>query len=186
MNTSTTMDELNQAEKENPGKQLATLRQQKGYTTEYVANKLHLRVRIIELLENSDYQLLPEPVFIKGYLRAYAKLLGVCPEPFVALFNSQYDFENKPERALWQSRRETHKAEYMIRWFTIVFAIGVMIAVGIWWHKNRDIQSTYSNKDNTTELALDQVTEIPPTDLSTIETLLSPEAHMSLMGKKDV
>ena len=67
----------------NPGVQLASIRQQKGYTVEYVANKLHLRVRIIELIENSEFNLLPEPVFVKGYLRAYSKLLGISPEPFL-------------------------------------------------------------------------------------------------------
>jgi cytoskeleton protein RodZ len=186
MNTTATMDDLNSAAIDNPGMQLSNIRQQKGYTTEYVANKLHLRVRIIELIENSEFNLLPEPVFVKGYLRAYSKLLGVSPEPFLAFFDAQYVFEKKPERALWQSKRESHKAEHIIRWFTLLFAVGVMVAVGVWWEKNRDVQPTYTDKETTTELSLNEnenenetTTELKLTDLSKMQALLTPAPQMS-------
>lgn len=190
MNTATTLDEANNIHIDNPGFQLAHIRQQKGYSTEYVAGKLHLRVRIIELIETGDFNLLPEPVFVKGYLRAYAKLLGVSPEPFLAVFNNQYVSEKKPERALWQSKRETHKAEHVIRWFTLMFALGVIVAVGIWWQKNKDEQPVYTAQEitNTTtnDLSLndDGASEIKLTDLSKMQSLLSPESQMTLLEKE--
>lgn len=95
MNTTTTLDENIIEQDRNPGEQLASIRQQKGYTVEYVANKLHLRARIIELIESNEFHLLPEPVFVKGYLRAYAKLLGTSPEPYLAIFNEQFVTEKK-------------------------------------------------------------------------------------------
>lgn len=91
--TTTTLDENIVEHDKNPGEQLASIREQKGYTVEYVANKLHLRARIIELIENNEFHLLPEPVFVKGYLRAYAKLLGTSPEPYLAIFNAQFVVE---------------------------------------------------------------------------------------------
>lgn len=144
MNTTTTLDENIAEYNNNPGEQLASIRQQKGYTVEYVANKLHLRARIIELIENNEFHLLPEPVFVKGYLRAYAKLLGTSPEPYLAIFNAQFVVEKKSDRALlWQqSKRESHKVEHIIRWFTILFALGVIVAVGIWWQKT-EIRNRY-------------------------------------------
>lgn len=184
MNITPSMDEVNITEIDNLGIQLSTIREQKGYTIEYVASKLHLRARIIELLENGEFNLLPEPVFVKGYLRAYSKLLGVSPDPFLAVFNAQYVFEKKPERALWQSKRESHKAEYVIRWFTLLFAVGVMVAVGIWWEKNRDSQPVYSAKKTATDLSLNQTTtELKLTDLSKMQSLLTPSARMSPLEK---
>ncbi|WP_419418684.1 helix-turn-helix domain-containing protein [Legionella sp. D16C41] len=137
MNTTTIMDEVNQTS-DSPGLNLAQLREKRGFTQEYVAGKLHLRVKVIELLEADDYENMPEPVFIKGYLRAYAKLLGVSPEPFLQVFNSHYTYERKPEKALWQSRRETNRGERFVRWFTGLVAIAAVIAIGLWWHKNKD------------------------------------------------
>ncbi|MBL7478803.1 helix-turn-helix domain-containing protein [Legionella bononiensis] len=185
MNTTATMDDANPNEIDNPGKQLANLRQQKGYTIEYVASKLHLRVRIIELIEAGDFQLLPEPVFVKGYLRAYSKLLGVSPEPFLVVFNNQYTYEKKPERALWQSKRESHKAEYIIRLVTILFAVGVMVAVGVWWQKNRDTQPVFSSKESPANLSLnDNTTELKLTDLSKMQSLLTPNSQMTPLEKE--
>jgi cytoskeletal protein RodZ len=190
MNTTAAMDDTNSFQVENPGVQLSNIRQQKGYTLEYVASKLHLRVRIIEHIERGEFNLLPEPVFIRGYLRAYAKLLSVSPEPFLQVFNSQFIEEKKPERALWQNRRESHKAEHFIRWFTVVFAVGVMVSVGLWWHSNRDNQTIYSAeasaKDSDNDLSLNQIptTEIKLTDVTKVESLLNPNPQMSRMEKQ--
>jgi cytoskeleton protein RodZ len=188
MNTTATMDDLNNIPIENPGIQLSNIREQKGYTVEYVASKLHLRARIIELIENEDFDLLPEPVFIKGYLRAYAKLLGVSPEPFLHVFNSQFTVEKKPERTLWQSKRESHKAEHFIRWFTIVFALGVIVAVSLWWHNNRDNQTLYSTSSKesiSNDVSLQNpTTEIKLTDISKMQALLNPSPDMTPMEKQ--
>lgn len=101
MNTIAAMDETRNNEITNPGYELAALRQQRGYSIEYVASKLHLRARIIELIEAGDFDLLPQPVFVKGYLRAYSKLLGVSPEPFLTVFNAQYCFEKNQKERLY-------------------------------------------------------------------------------------
>lgn len=175
MNTTAAMDETRNTEITNPGLELAAIRQQKGYSVEYVANKLHLRVRIIELIESGDFNLLPQPVFIKGYLRAYSKLLGVSADPFLAVFNELHPNEKKPERALWQSKKESNKAEHVVRWFTILFAIGVLIAVGIWWQKNKDNQITFSTKEQITEISTtENSSELKLTDLSKMQALLTP------------
>ena len=188
MNVTAIMDESNNPEIDSPGTQLASIRQQKGYSVEYVANKLHLRSQVIELIERGDFHLLPQPVFIKGYLRAYAKLLGVSPDPFLLVFNAQYTEEKKTERALWQSKRESHKAEHFIRWFTLAFAIGVIVAVGLWWQNNReDTHPVYSSaaKETDTELSSNQEeNEIRLTDLSKMQALLNPDAEMTPMEKQ--
>ena len=187
MNTTTTMDDFNNELIESPGLQLAQLRQQRGYTIEYVANKLHLRARIIELIEQGSFDLLPEPVFIRGYLRAYSKLLGVSPDPFLQIFNAQFIEEKKPERALWQSKRESHKAEHFIRWFTIVFALGVMISIGLWWHNARDNNPGYSaaNEEKIEqEVSLNDIppVEIKVADVSKVQALIAPKPKMSFLG----
>jgi cytoskeleton protein RodZ len=157
-----------------PGAQLAEIREQKGYSAEYVAGKLHLRVRIIELLEADDYQSMPEPVFIKGYLRAYAKLLDVLPDPFVENFNRNYSGERKIERALWQGRRQTHKAEHTVRWVTSFLAVAVLIAVMMWWNKNKEAEALFPVTVSQLEVTPNaSETEIRLTDLSKMRSVLS-------------
>lgn len=140
MNTTAVTDSNIHGDQNCPGAQLARIREKKGFTREYVAVKLHLRAKVIEHLEADDYPNLPEPVFIKGYLRAYAKLLGVSPDPYLHVFNSQFHMEKKPEKALWQSRRESHMGEKVIRWVTGIVAIAAIAVVSFWWQKNKDIK----------------------------------------------
>lgn len=180
MNTTVTMDENDNQVQDLPGSQLAFVRKQKGYSTEYVAGKLHLRVRIIELLEEDDYHNLPEPVFIKGYLRAYAKLLDLPHAELLETFNSVYTPERKTERALWQSRRESNRAEHAVRWLTTVFAIGVIIAVAFWWHKNKDNEQVLPTNVSSNETNINKTeTEIRLTDLSKMRSLLSSNNQYS-------
>ena len=168
-------NEVKQAVIDMPGAMLAAKRVQMNYSLEYVADKLHLRIRTIELLENDDYLNMPEPVFIKGYLRAYAKFLGLSPEPLIKAFDNSYNYEKKSGKALWQSKRESNKAEYVIKWLTITFAVVVVVAVGIWWHGNKEAEHMFSSnyqkvKKQPTNLSEN---EIRLTDLSKMRSLLS-------------
>ncbi|KTC93697.1 MULTISPECIES: helix-turn-helix domain-containing protein [Legionella] len=175
--TTVIMDEIQNGTHEKPGLQLARVREKRGYSQEYVAGKLHLRVRIIELLEADDYDQMPEPVFIKGYFRAYAKLLNVPAEPLLEIFNSMYATERKLEKALWQSKRETHKGEHIVRVLTGIIAVTAIVAVGIWWQKNKDNPQVFSTKSSpiVAERTTQTETDIRLTDLSKMHSMLTPK-----------
>lgn len=178
MNTTAVTDDTNNYSEENPGYKLGRIREKRGFTKEYVAGKLHLRVKVIELLEADDYQQMPEPVFIMGYLRAYAKLLGVSPEPYINTFNNQYALEKKPEKALWQSRRESNKGELIVRWVTGMVAVAAIIAISFWWQKNKEEEPVYSEK--TTEVvktAANIETETRLTDLSKMQSMFTAKTE---------
>jgi cytoskeletal protein RodZ len=186
MSTTILTDDRNNNELDSIGAQLAILRQQKGYTVEYIASKLNLRAKIIELIEADDYHELNGAVFVMGYLRSYSRLLDVSPDPFLAAFNKQYHFEKKPERALWQSKRESHRAEFFIKLITILFAIGVIVAVGLWWQKNREVQSSDTAKEESlSDLSLNlNSNEIRLTDLSKMKSILATTPEMTPLEKE--
>ncbi|GJL83456.1 MAG: hypothetical protein DHS20C01_30900 [marine bacterium B5-7] len=72
-----TADEPTLTSKHSPGLVLSEARQELKWSIEDVAANLNLRVRVIESLESDDYSDLPGPTFVRGYLKAYARLLGV-------------------------------------------------------------------------------------------------------------
>lgn len=188
MNTTTTTDDTNQGLQDNPGAQLARIREKKGFTKEYVAGKLHLRVRVIELLEADDYQRMPEPVFIKGYLRAYAKLLGLAPEPYLVVFNNQYSLEHKPEKALWQSRRESNKGERLVRWITGLVAVAAVVAVSFWWQNNKEAQpffaSRIAHETKTVAVTTAKEPEVRLTDLSRMQSMFTSSNEETVAEKE--
>lgn len=197
MSTTSILNEEMLIIQEKPGAQLAAQRILRDYSPEYVAGKLHLRVRIIELLEADDYANMPEPVFIKGYLRAYAKLLGVPAEPLLNTFNSLYSDESRSERTLWQSRRQNNRAEYLIRWGTILLSLSVLIAVGMWWESSRGAEHILPEKLEQHALVQPDTAaqpEVQLADLSKMRSLLSsiptsnakPAQEDSLPASKEV
>lgn len=62
------------------GRQLSTARKKWGLSVEEVAKCLNLSTAIIEALEQGDCERLPGATFVRGYLRAYAKLLKLDHE----------------------------------------------------------------------------------------------------------
>jgi len=68
------------------GRRLRIARQSRGMTQGHVAEELHLNPAVIEALEREDYKSLPEPVFVTGYIRKYANLVGLDPKPLIAAY----------------------------------------------------------------------------------------------------
>lgn len=71
-----------------PGESLKAERLKQKLTEREVGDKLHLSSSFIKSLEADDYKKLPEAVFIRGYIRNYAKLLGLDGDPLVARFDA--------------------------------------------------------------------------------------------------
>ena len=59
------------------GQELAFAREAKGMSQEQIADILNLTLANVIALENDDYESLPGWTYVSGYLRAYARLLGL-------------------------------------------------------------------------------------------------------------
>ena len=66
-----------------PGQVFIDGRESLGMTPEQAAMSLNLSVKAIKAIENDDAGSLPEIVYVNGYIRSYAKLLGIAPEPLI-------------------------------------------------------------------------------------------------------
>ena len=65
------------------GEQLSAARQTRGMAVVDVAQTLKLGVRQVEALEAGDWQALPGQTFIRGFVRNYARLLGLDTAPLM-------------------------------------------------------------------------------------------------------
>jgi cytoskeleton protein RodZ len=69
---------------EGPGPALKSARERLGVTVREVADALNLPLHVVEAMEANEFDRLPQPVFARGYLRSYAKLLELDPNALVA------------------------------------------------------------------------------------------------------
>lgn len=63
-----------------PGETLRVARQLAGLSQEDIAGKLKLSPRQIAAIETGDWSALPERTFTRGFMRNYARLVGVDPD----------------------------------------------------------------------------------------------------------
>jgi len=71
------------------GARLAAARKACDLDPRVVANELHLDLGTIEALENDDNDTLPAAIFVKGYLRNYARLVGLPEDEIVKDYTDQ-------------------------------------------------------------------------------------------------
>lgn len=70
-----------------PGARLAAGRSAMGWSIDQVASQLRLAPRQIISIEADDYAALPEPAVVRGFIRAYAKLVKLEPTSLIALIS---------------------------------------------------------------------------------------------------
>jgi len=75
-----------------PGARLRHAREQRNLSRQHVADRLYLDVNVIQALENDDYDNLPSTIFVRGYLRNYARLLELPPDSIL----ESYDLSGQP------------------------------------------------------------------------------------------
>lgn len=62
---------------------LREARETKGYTLREVQDKTRISSRFLEALEMGDFDRLPTPTHARGFLRNYARFLGLDPDPLL-------------------------------------------------------------------------------------------------------
>ena len=83
-----------------PGTQLAAQREAMGWTVEQIAEQLKLAPRQVRALEAGDYAALPNMAVVRGFVRAYAKVLKIDAAPLVSMIEvvSPTSYEAAPPR----------------------------------------------------------------------------------------
>ncbi len=67
------------------GQTLAAERERQGLSRADVAQRLHMSAYQVEAIETGDYTRLPQGTFLRGFVRNYAKLLGLQPDSLLSL-----------------------------------------------------------------------------------------------------
>lgn len=94
-----------------------------------VAEQLNLPKRIIQAIETDDYDALPEPTYIRGYLRNYARIVGVNDEGLAKLYLDQHYCEPVTE----VNRTPKQSYDPAILWSSVA-VLSILVGLVItWW-----------------------------------------------------
>lgn len=173
-----------------PGEKLKKLREERGLSHHRVAEALHMTAHYVKSLESDQYEKLPGKTFVKGYFKAYARLLDAdvdevmqCYEQYVSALEETQENEAEEIRA-----RKVY--DQNIRWM-ICAAVIILLVISISWWVSREDGEEVTTLDNTTQpmAQAEQVTEPVTENQEIIEgtvTVGSEEAVFAMESAQPV
>jgi len=152
------------------GRFLSAARERRGVSREQAANQTGIPKRYLQMMENNDYTLASDQLYVLPFMRRYATFLALDPEEIAMRFVREVQSaENNPGTRIDQpldADKSRHKSG---GWIGIV-AVVVVIAIAGWLYIT---ESGRHGSDNTTPAAA--VTSIPAAPAA-VSTTVSPAA----------
>ncbi|WP_429140435.1 cytoskeleton protein RodZ [Aeromonas allosaccharophila] len=146
-----------------PGQLLRNAREQLGWTREQVASRIHLRLTLIAAIESDTYDKHTSHTFIRGYLRTYAKLVGIPEETILAAYDKlgltppdNIDMQSFSRRSRQQANDSRLK---VVTWLVILVLIALSVA---WWWQSTARRSAGDEALAATEMSATGSTPAEP------------------------
>ena len=162
------------------GKLLRDAREAKGIAIEDMAEKLHLLTDVVRGIEQCDFEEMPSRVFVRGYVRNYARLVGLNAQEMLDKFDqahpedlSHLQIDKTPH--LPTDSPVASRFAGIVTWLTV---LAIVILFVVWWYGYLTREEA---KDITAEQAVvtEEVIVQSPIELAPLEESVPPPAFVA-------
>lgn len=167
------------------GRQLQRARESKGLSVTAVAEQQHLRSSIIQAIEAGDYSKIDTELFLKGYVRAYARQVDLDGDALIR----DLDAELAPMRRLKEEEQQAHplvnierrrkKKRQVAKVLLLALVLGLAGYLAFQFFAQKDDAGAPAEPATHSEqpaLEQDTVDEAPAPDVSEAEGSMEPPA----------
>tara|TARA_B100000700_G_scaffold180076_1_gene198788 strand:+ start:6219 stop:7142 length:924 start_codon:yes stop_codon:yes gene_type:complete len=150
---------------ETVGEILRNKREEIGLSLDEITEKLNLDSNLIELLENNDFEKFKVETYLKGYLRAYSKLLGIDGDRIIKLYkesNPEKEPEILPDV---KPKNQKNSSDRSVKLFSYIIGLSIVLSMLIWYQKNITIKPD-ANNNNIGNIELNKNNKINGVDTS--------------------
>jgi len=171
-----------------PGDRLQAARIENGMSIEDIAMRMHLSVGILKSIEENNFDDITAPIFVKGYLRAYARIVSLSEDEMIEQYLNYYSDEDPPISPTSHLSPEISPDDVRIKWTTFLVIVGLLgFLVFWWWNQYRvktDVVSlgaeqteTMQQAEVTSEIMISENPTVDDTPVSEVE-----EINVSLLA----
>jgi cytoskeletal protein RodZ len=115
---------------ENFGSYLKHERELRGVPLEEISGATKIHIRYLKALEENLFDQLPGEVFIKGYIRSYANIIGSDVEEMLNIYKESVEFA-KQDNATQQTSSSSFKSKTLFAYGLGILAIaGLLFGIG--------------------------------------------------------
>nr|WP_180205852.1 RodZ family helix-turn-helix domain-containing protein [Pseudomonas sp. SbOxS1]NYU06033.1 helix-turn-helix domain-containing protein [Pseudomonas sp. SbOxS1] len=131
------------ANRVNPGETLRQARESNGWSLAEVALKLNLTVNSLSNLEAGEFDKLPGHTFARGYIRAYAKLLGMDQAVLVQQFDQSTGTDSKGSNvhSLGRIEEPVRVSHTILRIVSLLLLVAVVGGGFVWWQDQTSLRT---------------------------------------------
>jgi cytoskeleton protein RodZ len=137
-----------------PGDRLQAARLEQGLSLDDVAGRMHLSANILKAIENNEFEEITAPIFVKGYLRAYARIVSLDEDDMIDQYIDFYSEEDPPITSTGNTVAELSAADPRFKWATYIVVIIIGVALTTWWwNREQNDEPTISLDAQSSRLA---------------------------------
>ena len=116
-----------------PGERLQAARIKKGLSVDDIASRMHLSTAILEAIEENNFEEITAPIFVKGYLRAYARIVALDEDEMIRQYSEFYSEEDPPISSTSNMSPELSSSDTGVKWTTYLVILVLGLLLGAWW-----------------------------------------------------
>ncbi|MCA8865859.1 MULTISPECIES: RodZ domain-containing protein [unclassified Halomonas] len=118
-----------------PGELLARQREQLGIPLTDAARALNLRPAVVAGLERDDYQEIPVATYRRGYLRSYAKYLGMDDRLVLEAYQARSGATDTERKVtpVSTARPPSRIGAWLFKLVTLLVIVGLIAVTVMWW-----------------------------------------------------
>ncbi len=115
-------------------------RESASYSVAHVAARTYLKEEIINALEGDQFNQLPDDVFVKGYIRSYAKLLDMDSQELLTAYPSDRDVQTETVVPQVKKYKKLHSSgvDPMVVWSSVTVVAILAGLLMTWWVYQED------------------------------------------------
>ncbi len=172
-----------------PGDRLQAARIEQGLSVEDVANRMHLSISVLESIEENNFDDITAPIFVKGYLRAYARIVLLSEEEMIQQYIEFYSDEDPPINSTSNTSPEISADDARVKWTTYIVILALCgLLAAWWWNKSQDRGDVVSLDLEQSQMSSaeqeDESTEVQQTEIvAKSEETVDSDADLS--GQED-
>jgi cytoskeleton protein RodZ len=147
-----------------PGERLRAARLSMGFDLAKIASELHLTTPVVEALEADDFQKVGARVFVRGYLRNYARVVGMPVESVLRQFDEKWPDDGASHSMVRESPTlpaDGGPSRGLAGAMTWLLILGLGVLFLMWWRGYLD--EIVPDQIRSTSVAEDRAS-LPPAD----------------------
>lgn len=131
---------------ETPGLILRSQREKQGISSQEIASRIRLDIKIVESIEQDSDEGMPAATYVRGYLRSYAKIVDADADHIINLYNS--GSPQSPPEILPEVKPPTQvsSSDKPVKAFTYLITLGLVLLLLIWYQSNYVVETTSINE----------------------------------------